>query len=127
VAGVLTAADTAYSIAAIRAKEAIDDAAIDATLAFAARAGGRGSRLVFDFTEVQFEPALIERRTRQAGFSRFEATVAVNGTVHRTCSRRLVSMQSYVPASISCFKPWGARPSLRPIARVMDARLLPPP
>jgi methyltransferase (TIGR00027 family) len=52
----------------------IDDAAIDTTLAFAARAGGGGSRLVFDYPEFRFEPEPVESRTRRAGFSRFEAT-----------------------------------------------------
>jgi methyltransferase (TIGR00027 family) len=52
----------------------IGDAAIDRTLAFAARVGGAGSRIVFDFAEGRFEPESIDARTRRAGFARFEET-----------------------------------------------------
>jgi len=50
----------------------IDDAAIDQSLRFMARAGGARSRLVFTFAQVGFETDTATDRTRRAGFGSCE-------------------------------------------------------
>ncbi len=52
----------------------IDDAAVDRSLGFMARAGGPGTRLVFDYAEARFDPIPAAERARRAGFTSFEAT-----------------------------------------------------
>jgi methyltransferase (TIGR00027 family) len=47
----------------------IDDAAIDRSLQFMARAGGPGSRLAFTYGAYSFGPETASARTRRAGFS----------------------------------------------------------
>jgi methyltransferase (TIGR00027 family) len=46
--------------------------AIARSLRFMVRAGGPGSRLVFDFAPIAFDPDPASERTRRAGFTRFE-------------------------------------------------------
>jgi methyltransferase (TIGR00027 family) len=46
--------------------------AMQRTLRFMAAAGGPGSRVVFDFAPIAFEPDTAEARARRAGFTRFE-------------------------------------------------------
>jgi methyltransferase (TIGR00027 family) len=50
----------------------IDDAAVDRSLLFMARTGGRGSRVVFEYADARFEPVSAAERTRRAGFTAFE-------------------------------------------------------
>jgi len=50
----------------------IDDPAVDRSLAFMAGAGGRGTRVVFDYGEPRFDPVSAAERTRRAGFTAFE-------------------------------------------------------
>lgn len=47
-------------------------AAVDRSLRFMASSGGAGTRLVFDFAPMAFEPDSASDRTRRAGFTRFE-------------------------------------------------------
>ena len=86
----LSVADTAFSIAVVRAEETnrppaerlfedaifvwegvvgyIDDAAIHESLSFMASAGGPGTRLVFTYVHFDFETDTVTARTRRAGF-----------------------------------------------------------
>jgi methyltransferase (TIGR00027 family) len=50
----------------------IDNAAVDRSLAFMARTGGRGTRVVFEFAKERFEPASAAEHTRRAGFTSFD-------------------------------------------------------
>jgi methyltransferase (TIGR00027 family) len=49
----------------------IDDAAVHRSLAFMSRAGGPNTRVVFDFSEVRFDPVPAAERVRRAGFTTF--------------------------------------------------------
>jgi O-methyltransferase involved in polyketide biosynthesis len=49
----------------------IDDAAVDRSLLFMARTGGRGSRVVFEYADERFESWSAAERTRRAGFTAF--------------------------------------------------------
>jgi O-methyltransferase involved in polyketide biosynthesis len=52
----------------------IDAAAVDRSLRFVVNAGGRGSRLAFDFAAgITFDPELPAERMRGAGFADFRA------------------------------------------------------
>ncbi len=46
--------------------------AVARSLRFMVEAGGPGSRVVFDFVPIAFDPDPAEERTRRAGFTRFE-------------------------------------------------------
>jgi methyltransferase (TIGR00027 family) len=50
----------------------IDNPAVDRSLAFMARTGGRGTRVVFEFGEGRFDPVPAAERTRRAGFTAFD-------------------------------------------------------
>lgn len=50
----------------------IDSPAIDRSLAFMVRAGGRGTRVVFSFAQPAIDPDTVEQRTNRAGFTRVE-------------------------------------------------------
>lgn len=50
----------------------IDGPAIDRSLAFMARAGGSGTRVVFTWAQPSIDPDTLEQRTRRAGFGRVE-------------------------------------------------------
>jgi len=50
----------------------LDRAAINRSLGFMTRIGGRGSRLVFDFASVLFEPETAQELTQRGGFTAFE-------------------------------------------------------
>jgi methyltransferase (TIGR00027 family) len=52
----------------------LDDAAIDRSLGFMARAGGPGSRAVFNYTAFRFEPAALALRVTAAGFTAVDDT-----------------------------------------------------
>ena len=52
----------------------LDDTAVDRTLAFVARAGGPGSRLVLDTAESRFDPEPLSGHARRAGFQSLEET-----------------------------------------------------
>lgn len=54
----------------------IDDAAIERSLAFMVRAGGPGTRVVFDYSDVRFDPVPAAERVRRAGFGSFESVGA---------------------------------------------------
>jgi methyltransferase (TIGR00027 family) len=50
----------------------IDDAAVDRALAFMVCAGGRGSRVVFEYAESRFEPVSAAEHARRAGYRTFD-------------------------------------------------------
>jgi methyltransferase (TIGR00027 family) len=50
----------------------IDQDAVDRSLRFMARAGGPGSRLVFEFSNVVFEPEAVQERLQRMGFTAFK-------------------------------------------------------
>lgn len=45
---------------------------IDASLAFMAHSGGAGTRVVFTFSDIVFDPVPAQERTKRAGFTWFE-------------------------------------------------------
>src|SRR5262249_35849122 len=51
----------------------LDDAAIDRSLAFMVRAGGSGTRVVFDYGHSRFEPEPADAHVLRAGFTAFES------------------------------------------------------
>jgi methyltransferase (TIGR00027 family) len=50
----------------------IDDPAVDRSLTFMAGAGGRGTRVVFDYGAPRFDPVSAAERTRRASFTAFD-------------------------------------------------------
>lgn len=74
----------------------IGAAAVERTLRFMVAAGGPGSRVVFDFAPIAFEPDPAAERTRRAGFTRFEQVG------YDELWRRYLPVEPHANASVAC-------------------------